>query len=267
MAAPDSWQRFLSAIRAQESGGNYAEDVPGCLGAYCWNAQSNWDGMAQAAGMTQYVGQNPATLPPKVQDDVASSNLGRIFNQTGSLREAAMWWNGGSTTSEPNPGLPFQKWAPDCGGGSSAAYACQILMRMKLGGHFLAGSGGPGSPSGSGGVVTTSATADCLIGFGGIPGTSWINDVFGGGGNVGQFCVLSRPEARALIGGLLLVAGFPLMVAGLVLTVAAAGSTLGGPLGQAQTTLTGAYNRLPLGGSSGGAAAGAGAAEEVAAVA
>jgi len=246
MAAPSSWSTFLAAIRAQESGGNYAEDVPGCLGAYCWNAQSNWDGMAQAAGMSQYAGQNPATLPPTVQDQVASRNLSRIFAQTHSLAAAAMWWNGGETRSVPNPGLPFQKWAPSCGGGTSAAYACQVLTRMKLGGHFLAGSGGPGTPSGSGGVVTTSAAADCLIGFGGIPGTSWINDIFGGGGNLGQVCLFTRPMARAVVASLLIVGGALIALPGLFLLISAGGGQAGGPVGQAATVTAGAVSKVPF---------------------
>jgi len=236
MAQPSDWARFLSAIRAQESGGNYAEDVPGCLGAYCWNNQASWDTMALAAGMHQFVGQNPATLQPQVQDQVASNNMGRIWSQTGSLDKVAMWWNGGSTTSEPNPGLPFEKWAPQCGGGSSAAYACQVLTRMKLGGHFL------DTGSGSGGAVQTNASADCLIGFGGIPGTSWINDIFGSGGNLGQVCLLSRPEARALIGGAFMVLGGLIMLPGVLLLMAASGSIIGGALGKAQKELTDTAN-------------------------
>lgn len=246
MAAPSSWDTFLSAIRAQESAGNYAENVPGCLGAYCWNAQSNWDTMAGAAGMSQYVGQNPATLPPTVQDQVASKNLSRVYGQTHSLLAAAMWWNGGQTTSVPNPGLPFQKWAPQCGGGSSMAYACQVLTRMKLGGHFLAGSSGAGSPSGSGGVVTTSATADCLIGFGGIPGTSWISDIFGGGGNLGQICLFSRPMARAVMGAGLIVAGALVAIPGLFLLISSAGGSSGGVVGQAATATSGAVGKVPF---------------------
>jgi hypothetical protein len=246
MAQPSDWARFLSAIRAQESGGNYAEDVPGCLGAYCWNNQSSWDNMAAAAGLHQFVGQNPATLQPSVQDQVASANMGRIWGQTGSLDKVAMWWNGGSTTSEPNPGLPFEKWAPQCGGGSSAAYACQVLTRMKLGGHFLA------TGSGSGGSVQTSASADCLIGFGGIPGTSWINDIFGSGGNLGQVCLLSRPEARALVGGAIMLLGGLIMLPGVLLVMAGAGTIIGGTLGKAQKELTGTAKSAGFKGSGSG---------------
>ena len=206
MALPNFWDSFLAAIRAQESGGNYSQDSAGCLGAYCWNAQSNWDSMAAAAGEKQYVGVNPSTLPPAVQDKVASTNLARIYQQTHSLSAAAMWWNGGSTSSVPNPGLPAQPWAKSCGGGSSAAYACQVLTRMRLGGHYVAGGG---AQSGAGGVVTTAAggQADCLLGSGGIPGTAFFGDLFGSGGNVGGFCLFTKSEARAVLAVANLAAG------------------------------------------------------------
>lgn len=212
MAAPSMWPQFLAAIRAQESGGNYTQNSPGCLGAYCWNDQGSWDNMARAAGQVRYVGVNPAQVPSEVQDNVASSNLAKIYQQTHSLADAAKWWNGGSTSSESNPGLPAQKWAPHCGGGSSAAYACQVLQRMSLGGHYLAGGG-----SGSGGTVPTSGAAEsnCLVSIPGIPGTSFINDIFGNGGNVGGFCILSRSQARAVYAVALIGAGGILILVGM----------------------------------------------------
>lgn len=246
MAQSSTWERFLAAIRAQETGGNYAQDSAGCLGAYCWSNQASWDNMAAAAGQHQYVGQNPATLPPQVQDTVASDNLSRAYHSAGnSLLRAAEWWNGGQTHSVPNPGLPAQTWAHNCGGGSSQAYACQVLTRMQLGGHFLAGSGGPSSPqsSGSGGTVTTSTQAQCIIGFGGIPGTSWIEDIFGNGGNIGQVCLLTRPEARALIGAAILVMGGLVVLPGLFLIFAGIGAQFRGPVGKAAET-TGAMVAL-----------------------
>ncbi len=211
MALPSMWSQFLAAIRAQESGGNYTSNTAGCLGAYCWSSQSSWDTMARAAGQHQLIGVNPAQVPASVQDSVASANLAKIYQQTHSLDDAAKWWNGGSIKTETNPGLPAQKWAPHCGGGSSAAYACQVLQRMSLGGHYLASGG-----SGSGGTVPTSASsqADCLISFPGIPGTSIVNDVFGNGGNLGGFCLLSRSQARAVYAVALLGAGGILILVG-----------------------------------------------------
>lgn len=225
MAAPNSWDRFLAAIRAQESGGNYQENVPGCEGAYCWSGQGTWDEMARSAGLGHYAGQSPASVPPKIQDQVASANLHRIYQQTHSLAAAARWWNGGTTESVPNPGLPAQSWAKDCGGGSSGAYACQVLRRMSLGGHYLSGHG-----SGSGGTVTTSATADCFAGFGGIPGTSWINDIFGSGGNVGNVCLVTYSQARAFVGVSFLLGGALIALPGIALIALGVGMRATSPV-------------------------------------
>ena len=217
MALPSAWGRFLAAIRAQESGGNYSEDTAGCLGAYCWNAQSNWDDDARAAGQTRYVGVNPSQVPSRVQDQVASHTLYAAYQGAGGgtrgFRAAAMVWNGGQPTSEPNPGLPSQSWAKHCGGGSSAAYACQVLTRMGLGGHYLAGSG-----SGSGGVVLTSApaTSDCAIG---IP-SQHVGLFFGHGPTVGGACLLSKSEVRALFAIGNIIVGAAAMALGIGFTLA-----------------------------------------------
>lgn len=237
MAAPSTWERFLAAIRAQESGGNYSEDTAGCLGAYCWNTQSNWDTMATAAGEKQYVGVNPSQVPASIQDKVASTSLSRIYQQAGGgtagYQKAAMWWNGGSTTSQSNPGLPSQPWAKHCGGGSSAAYACQVLTRMSLGGHYLAGAG-----SGAGGVVTLAAgkSADCAISLP-IPGLAFNFNPFGGSfgphGTTSSQCLLSKSEARALLAVANLTAGAVILAVGLGMMF-----VLAGPLGRAVTAVT-----------------------------
>lgn len=105
----------------------------------------------------------------------------------------------------------------------------------------LTGSGGTGNAN-TGGNQQTSAAATaaaqsslsstCVIGFGGIPGTSIINDIFGSGGNVGQFCILSKSEVRAVLGGALLVAGGLTGLVG-VLILAAYGLKRTGALGKA----------------------------------
>ena len=228
MAGPSWWDTMLAAIRAQESGGNYAEDVSGCLGAYCWNNQASWDNMARAAGQVHLIGQNPASLPPQDQDFVASNNLGRIYSQTHSLTATLEWWNGGQTKSVPNPGLPTQRWAKQCGGGSTGAYACQVETRMKLGGHYLA------TGSGSGGTVQPDQ--NCLLGFGGIPGTSWIADIFGNGGNIGQVCLLTRSEARAIVGFLFAWTGALMALPAIFLLVAGIGESIPGAKGAAEKT-------------------------------
>jgi hypothetical protein len=215
MALPSDWSTFLAAIRAQESG-NYSEDVAGCLGAYCWSSQSIWDGMASAAGEKQYVGVNPSQVPASVQDKVASANLYKAYQSAGGgtngLAAAARWWNGGTTKSVPNPGLPAQPWAKQCGGGSSQAYACQILARMGLGGHYLAGSG-----SGAGGIVTTAAgaTSDCAWSIGG----QHIGLIFGHGPSVPSYCIFSKSQARAILAVAYIAAGGVLVLNGLILTL------------------------------------------------
>ena len=64
-----------------------------------------------------------------------------------------------------------------------------------------------GNPAALTAQLTAAQTQDCLVGFGGVPGSSWINDIFGSGGNVGSFCLLSRSQARGWIGAALLVGG------------------------------------------------------------
>ena len=104
----------------------------------------------------------------------------------------------------------------------------------------LTSKGGTGNANSGTGTTSTTAVAaaqsslssTCVIGFGGIPGTSFLNDIFGSGGNVGQFCILSKSEVRALLGGLLLVAGGMTAMVG-VLILAAYGLKQTGALGKA----------------------------------
>lgn len=254
MAAPNQWGKFLAAIRAQESGGNYTQDSAGCLGAYCWNAQSNWDSMAHSAGLGHYAGQNPATVPPKIQDEVASRNLYRIYQQTHSMRDAAAWWNGGSIHDESNPGLPAQPWAKSCGGGSSYAYACQVLARMRLGGHYLAGGGtGAGSVggSGAGGTITLTAAqqADCMIGFPNAnPVPSWVPFL----GHSTAFCLLTKSTVRGLAGVGMIIAGGLVMFGGTALLAAAGAARVAAPV-VAQINavpVVGSYTRAATGAAS-----------------
>lgn len=87
-----------------------------------------------------------------------------------------------------------------------------------------------GSPTATASEDAASTKADCLIGISGVPGTSWVNDLFGSGGNVGQVCFVSRSEARGFIGALLLGAGAAAfgLTLGLMLYVAGQRTALGG---------------------------------------
>lgn len=70
-----------------------------------------------------------------------------------------------------------------------------------------AGGGLTGNPNAQTAELAADIQSDCLWGFGGIAGTSWINDLFGSGGNVGSVCILSRSQARGMLGALFLVGG------------------------------------------------------------
>lgn len=100
----------------------------------------------------------------------------------------------------------------------------------------------PVAPTGNalGTSATVSATgaqaalgSTCIIGFGGVPGTSFINDIFSSGGNLGSFCFFTKTEARALIGGLLLASGGLITFVGLGVLVAGAFGKPGGSAGKA----------------------------------
>lgn len=82
----------------------------------------------------------------------------------------------------------------------------------------------PGNTAALPAELTAATQLDCLIGFAGVPGSSWINDIFGSGGNLGAFCLLSRSQARGWIGAGLMAggaAGFGLVLALLIRTVGA----------------------------------------------
>jgi hypothetical protein len=75
-------------------------------------------------------------------------------------------------------------------------------------------SGGGGALPGSDSTGGNPATCAWLIGWGGLPGTSWLNDIFGSGGNVGSgsVCLISKTQTRALIGTGLLLGGMLLVL-------------------------------------------------------
>jgi hypothetical protein len=80
-----------------------------------------------------------------------------------------------------------------------------------------------GNPNAIGAELTAATQADCFFGISGIPGTSFWNDIFGSGGNVGQTCFLSRSNVRGIVGAFLVVAGTAGMALSLALIVAIGG--------------------------------------------
>lgn len=93
---------------------------------------------------------------------------------------------------------------------------------------YLSGSTTPdltvtGSPAALTAETAAAQGGDCLYGFSGVSGTSWINDVLGNGGNVGQFCILTRSEARGVAGVTLMAGGGMVLLVGVALALLAAG--------------------------------------------
>jgi hypothetical protein len=87
------------------------------------------------------------------------------------------------------------------------------------------GTGAAGTPAAGGNVGANPSECAWAIGWGGIPGTSWLADIFGSGGNLGsgQICLLSKSAFRGLIGASMIGgAGLFLMLPGVALLLAAA---------------------------------------------
>ena len=95
------------------------------------------------------------------------------------------------------------------------------------------GSGSGAAPGPGSGTGTGSSPAACLFGFPGfkIPVI----------GSVGSFCLFSKAEARAIIGGLLMVTGGSLVVIGALILAAGAFQRSG-----AQSALAGARRAVPF---------------------
>jgi Lysozyme like domain len=89
----------------------------------------------------------------------------------------------------------------------------------------------PAGPSAVTTAAITTATqsdAKCAwsVGWGGIPGTSWLDAIFGGGGNVGsgEICLLSKSQARAIMAVNIIAAGTAVILFVGVPILAAAGT-------------------------------------------
>ena len=128
--AGPSWPVFLLAEREQETGapdGNYAENVGGCEGAYCWRDPGVWRSMAASAGVDVSAYPNAAEAPPVLQDAVVTGYLYPVFLAQGGGRPgylaAAATWNGGTTATRANPAL-----GP---GATNHTYALEVVDKMS----------------------------------------------------------------------------------------------------------------------------------------
>ena len=64
-----------------------------------------------------------------------------------------------------------------------------------------------GNPNAVAAQTAAHVDSDCLYKFGGAPGTSIIGDLTGSGGNLGEFCVISRSQARGVAGVFMMIVG------------------------------------------------------------
>jgi hypothetical protein len=180
-------------------------------------------------GLVQWEASSYPTAPSLVTGNPAADLAAQIqlLTSTGGFQAAS-----GSTVAETagNFAANYER-CDGCESGGSQ-FSQRITNAEQVAGWASSGSWPATSAQGSTTAVLTSAQisesnaaqADCLwsIGWGGIPGTSWLSDLFGGGGNVGggEVCIFSKSEARAM-------AGIFLMVAGVVIMAFGAGGLLG----------------------------------------
>lgn len=149
-AGDPGWPSFLAALREQETGspaGDYAENVPGCQGAYCWRDSGVWRSTATGAGVDLSAYPTASDAPPAVQDAVVTTYLFRIYQEAGGgqagYREAAAAWNGGTTAVRANPAL-----GP---GATNYTYAGEVVAKMDgLAGSTHGGSRANGGTCGAG---------------------------------------------------------------------------------------------------------------------
>lgn len=120
--SPPALAKFMGALRAQESGGNYHEANGD--GAYQILA-SNWPSWAAAAGYPQWAHGNASSAPPAVQDAVARHQLlGYYYGPAHrSWFAVAQAWNGGAGCIDGNCANPYIP-------GGVNGYAHEVLARM-----------------------------------------------------------------------------------------------------------------------------------------
>jgi hypothetical protein len=143
-ASSGDWSQFLSAVREQETGspeGDYAENVTGCQGAYCWRDPGIWRSMAAQAGVDVSAYPDASGAPPALQDTVATRYLYPVYLTAGGgeagYTAAAATWNGGTTAVRANPAL-----GP---GATNYTYASEVIQKM----NDLAGGSGTSVQPGS----------------------------------------------------------------------------------------------------------------------
>jgi hypothetical protein len=184
-----------------------------------------------AAG-TSYGTQAWAALMAAVGLAESGGNEGAVNpNDNGGRQSSYGIWQISTGTHTP----PSPNWADPA---TNAALALQKLQTQGLGawGTYTSGAyraylngsttpdlNTPANPAALSAETSAAQVSDCLYGLPGIPGTAFIGDLLGNGGNVGNVCILTRSEARGAAGVGLMIIGAWVMSVGLGFAAAYAG--------------------------------------------
>lgn len=219
--ATNAWASLMAAIAEAESGGNPGITNPNDNGG----TQTSW-GLWQIS-LGNHDEPSPNWNNPTVNAQLA---IGKLEDQGLSA------W--GTYTSGAYKTYLNGATTPDGTGISSTGTSAADAAAYQL---------------------ASATQADCAwsIGWGGIPGTSWLQDLFGSGGNVGsgEVCLFSKSEARGLVGAGFLVGGGLIVLWGVQFLVVVAGLKAAGSV---ISTVTGAKSTVTRGAGLFGGGAGAG---------
>lgn len=198
--AASSLDAFLWAISQEESGGRYLKWPGGnkAIGKYQVMPGNVADWTQRALGHSLTPQQYADS--PSAQEAVARTVLGGYYQKYGAAGAAAMWFSG-----QPNPNSTASDGNTDVRG--YVRNVLSLMGRAPAGGGSSVGDGvyTPGASDAAYNATAASYKDDpkCLIGMD-IP-------------LVGGVCILSKGQARAIEGALLLVAGGLVTAAGLII--------------------------------------------------
>lgn len=221
-----SLDAFLWAIGQQESGGNYksVNSSSGALGKYqvmpdnipSWTKKA----LGHSISASEYLNS------PADQEAVARTILGGYYAKYGAAGAAAAWYSG-----QPDPNKTY-------GNPPVYKYVNSVLALMaRAPGNAGATAVPPATPDG--GTSSGGTTADPAVS---ISGKKPANTLFGFGIPGGYVSLLTYGQARALEGGLLLVAGGIVAMGGVIVltTFGVKASGIAAPLQQAAGSIPGA---------------------------
>lgn len=193
---------FIWAISQQESGGNYKAVGPNVHGDHAYGKYQvmganipSWTKAALGHSLTIQQWLND----PQAQEKTVAHKLGGYYAKYGAAGAAAMWYSG-----QPDPNKTY-------GTPPVRTYVRSVLALMAR----APANAGKGLPKGGDGTQTDNVNPGpveaasykddpkCLVGMD-IP-------------VVGGVCVLTKGQARAIEGALLLVAGGLVAAAGLII--------------------------------------------------